>query len=133
MYSNIVFSANNTWGNYLYSFHINMKTRELSLEYRNNQGGYTTNGINIPDKKFRHIRKICAEATSFFESPKFEKDVFPLDPNTWELKMVKNTGSPSVELEFTATDDFIVPDFVVELVSLTMDLASFDNKGFKYF
>lgn len=133
MYSDIIFSANDAWGKYVYSFRINMKAHELSIEYQNNQGGYTTNGINITDKKYRQINNICAKATKFFESPQFEKDVFPLDPNTWELKMIKSDGLPSLELEYGVTDDFIVPGFVVELVSLIMDLASFDNKGFRYF
>ena len=133
MYSDITFSANDAWGKYLYFFRINMKAHELSIEYLNNQGGYTTNGINITDKKYRHIENICAKGTKFFKSPQFEKDVFPLDPNTWKLKMIKSDGSPSLELEYSVTDNFIVPDFVVELVSLIMDLASFDNKGFRYF
>ena len=133
MYSNIIFSANDVWGKYVYSFRINLKARELSLEYKNNQGGYTTNGIDITDEKIKHIENICAKATKFFESPKFEKDTLSLDPNTWELKMVKSDGSPSLELEYGVTDDFGVPDFITELVGLIMDLASFDNKGFRYF
>ena len=110
-----------------------MKAHELSLEYRNNQGGYTKNGINITDKKFRHIENICAKATKFFESPQLEQELFPLDPNKWSLKMIRSDGSAELELEYSRGDIFDVPDFVKELVCLTMELASFDNKGFKYF
>ena len=38
MYSDIIFSANDAWGKYVYSFRINMKAHELSIEYQNNQG-----------------------------------------------------------------------------------------------
>ncbi len=133
MYSDIVFSAHDAWGNYIYSFRINMKAHELSVEYKNNQGGYTSNGINITDKKFRHIKSICECATKFFKIPTLEKDVFSLDPNTWELKMTKSDGSPSEELKQGGADVFVTPDFVEELVCLVMDLAAFDNKGFRYF
>ena len=90
-------------------------------------------GINITDKTFRHIEAICAKATKFFKSPIFEKETFSSESNTWNLKMIKKEGLPSAELEYGVTDDFIAPDFVVELVYLVMDLASFDNKGFRYF
>ena len=76
MYSDIIFSANDAWGKYVYSFRINMKAHELSIEYQNNQGGYTTNGINITDKKYRQINNICAKATKFLNHRSLKKMYF---------------------------------------------------------
>lgn len=133
MYSIIVFGAYDPCGEYMYSFKVNLKAHALSLEYKNCYGGYTTNGIHLLDETMRKFENICKKSACFFANPKLEKDVFSLDPYLFELKMFKTDDPDPLKLERGMTDMFNPPEFLVELVELVMKLASFDNKGFRYF
>ena len=59
-YTMILFNAKDSWHNPIYSFKINMLTRELSVEYSNNTGGITTNGVALNERQYQHIKRLAA-------------------------------------------------------------------------
>ena len=133
-YNNIVFHVDNFLGEYLYSFKINMQTQQLSVEYKNNQGGYTSNGISLGSRQIKYITKISDRAEEYRSKLNLIKQTISFHVNSWSLQITNDDGKSMLELKnFHDGDIYFTPDFIKELVDFVMGLATFDNKNITYF
>ena len=101
-YTTVVFNAKDAWLRFVYGFKINLITEEVSIEYKNDQGGFTTRGIRLNGKQLRQIKHLMME--SRFKDVvngkwKEVKRQFALDPNMWKLEMLSDDGHPLIKID----------------------------------
>ena len=136
-YTLIVFQAQNSCLQDLYSFKINFPARELSVEYRNDAGGYTVHGMNLSGQQYHHLIKLASpHKFEQFRDQKWyagcEERWLTYDPNRWILQITSDDGLPLLELNrhYECYDD---PKAVVELVKYVMQIGTFGNYTFSLF
>lgn len=127
-YTMILFSAKDSWHNPIYSFKINMLTRELSVEYSNNTGGITTNGVALNERQYQHIKRLAAPR--IFEkfrdgSWKEHMDWFP-DPNEWEAQFISDDGTAMLTME-RHFESYPAPPALAALVEYVMHIGALGN------
>ncbi len=134
-YTTIVFNAKDAWLRFVYGFKINLITEEVSIEYKNDQGGFTTRGIQLNGKQLRQIKHLMME--SRFKDVvngkwKEVKSQFALDPNIWELEMLSDDGHPLIKID-NGFGEFEDPLPVVELVEYVLQLMTYGDLGWRAF
>ena len=133
-YTTIIFNAKDAWCRPVYSFKVNMLTRELSVEYSNNTGGFTINGVLLNERQYKNIKRLASP--DIFE--KFRDDRWKecaewmLDPNEWEARFISDDGTSMLTME-TKFDLYPVPPALVELVEYVMDIGTLGNMNRRLF
>ena len=133
-YTMILFSARDSWHKPIYSFKINMLTRELSVEYSNNTGGITTNGGALNERQYQHIKRLAAPR--IFEkfrdgAWKEHMDWFP-DPNEWEAQFISDDGTAMLTME-SHSQPYPAPPALVALVEHVMHIGALGNMNHPLF
>lgn len=133
-YTQIIFTADDAWAIYAYSFKINMICRELSIEYKDNRGNYNMKGIKLNSEQIEHINDICAEniVEKYRTENHLKEAIFPLDPNLWKLQIMSDDGNSILQLE-DRSGKFYCPDFLVELIEYVIDISAIKDRGFRLF
>ena len=133
-YTIIIFNATDAWTNPVYSFKINLVSRELSVEYTNTHGGVTTNGIALNESQYNHIKLIASP--NIFEKYRNEswkiKPEWLLDPYDWKAQFIYDDGTPMLTLA-TELQQFSAPPALVTLVNYVMKIGTLGNFGGKVF
>ena len=134
-YTTIVFNAKDAWFRFVYGFKINLTSNEVSIEYKNNQGGFTIRGIQLKENQLRQIKHLLTE--SRFKDVvngkwKDNKSLFPLDPNIWEMEILSDDGHPMIKID-NGTGEFEDPLPIVELVEYILKLMTYGDLGWRAF
>lgn len=136
-YTSIVFQAQNACLQDLYSFKINFPSRELSVEYRNDAGGYTVHGMNLNGQQYHHLLNLASpHKFERFRDQKWydgaEANWITYDPNKWTLQISSDNGLPLLELE-RSCECYDDPKVIVDLVEYVMQIGTFGNYTFSLF
>lgn len=136
-YTVIVFQAHDVSMRDLYSFKINFPSRELSVEYQNDAGGYTAHGINMNGQQYHHLLKLAApHKFECFRNRKWnegdEDRWITYTPNVWKLQISSDDGLPLFVLESNG-EPCDAPKAIVELVEYVMRIGTFGNYTFSLF
>lgn len=136
-YTLIVFHAQNSCLQDLYSFKINFLARELSVEYRNDSGGYTVHGMNLTGQQYHHLMMLASpHKFEQFRKQNWHSESkehwIAYDPNRWILQITSDDGLPLLEFErnHECYDD---PKAIVDLVEYVMQIGTFGNYTFSLF
>lgn len=100
-YTLVRFRSSDAWGRYVYSFKLNMITKELSVEYVNNTGGLTMNGVVLNERQYNHIRQLIRQPVieKFRDGSWKSCDGWMLDPNSWEATFLSDDGTSMLKLD----------------------------------
>ena len=134
-FTTIIFNARDAWSVFIYGFKINMLTAELSIEYKNVQGGFTTKGIKLNEKQFKQMKRLLSEQR-FQEVVsgkwKEERTYFALDPNMWELDLISDDGHPLISIN-NGFGEYQNPISVIELVEYVLRIMTHDDLSWRAF
>lgn len=134
-YTTVVFNARDAWSCFIYGFKLNLIAAELSIEYKNNQGGFTTKGIQLSEKHLRQAKLLLVESRfNDVVSGKWkeEKTYFALDPNMWELELLSDDGKPLQKIN-NGFGEYQNPSSVIELVDFVLQLMTHNDLGWRAF
>lgn len=133
-YITIIFNATDAWINPIYSFKINLVSRELSVEYTNTNGGVTTNGIVLNESQYQHIKLIASPKIfeKYRDGSWKVKTEWMLDPFDWKAQFVCDEGNPMLTLA-TELESYPAPPALVTLVNYVMKIGTLGNFGGKLF
>ena len=126
-YITIFFEANDAWGFDLCSFKVNLIANELSISYRNNKGGYTTNGINLDSEQIKRIKKLAPPSIlESFRDNKWKENrdpEFVLDGYSWKVELISNDGHPALKMQDTI-GNYSPPLEIVQLVNYVLTIPT---------
>lgn len=133
-YTTIIFNARDAWDRPVYAFKVNMLTRELSVEYSNNTGGITTNGVALNERQYSHIKRLAAPAIfeKFRDDSWKEHMAWMLDPNDWKAQFISDDGTPMLTME-TNLNPYPAPPALVALVEYVMHIGTLGNMSWRMF
>lgn len=126
-YTTIVFNASDAWGTDICSFKVNLIAEELSITYRNNNGGYTTNGIKLASKELKHIKQATSQKIfEKFRDGKWKEEmdaVWMVDGIEWEAQFVSDDGLPMLEFK-NEMQSYLPPPILRELVNYVLRIGA---------
>jgi hypothetical protein len=136
-YTVIVFQARNVSLQDLYSFKINFPSRELSVEYRNDSGGYTIHGMNLNGQQYHHLLKLASpQKLEYFRGRKWTEEAeqkwITYEPNVWKMEISSDDGLALLVLEH-GYEPCEAPKVIVDLVEYVMQIGTFGNYTFGLF
>lgn len=133
-YTTILFCARDMWNRPAYSFKINMLTHELSVEYSNNTGGITINGIVLNEQQYQHIKRLANPVIfeKFRDGGWKKQSEWMLDPNIWEAQFISDDRTPMLSME-TGFDSYPAPPALKALVEYVMHIGTLGNMGCRLF
>ncbi len=125
MYTRIVFNYDK-WDKEYLGFDIYMLSEELSVEYTNNAGGFTQNGVRLTTPQYKKIKRlsdpILFEPLRDYNGPVM--DLFT--PSTWKVQFLSNDGKTMLILH----DHNVpcgMPQVLRELVSYVVSIGTLGN------
>ena len=128
-YGQFVVSVKDGCGNDLYYFNVNMITETISVEYKNYQGGYTTNSIKMNYEDFQHI-KYMLKYKHMIKCSENCNHSFSTPPNRYKFDIIESDGDLYLGCGGSIHG---VSEFVEEMIYWVMERATFDNKEFQFF
>ena len=133
-YTIITFNARDAWHRDIYSFRVNMVTHELSVEYSNNTGGRTMNGVVLNEKQYNHIKRLTSPLMfEKYRDGAWKKNTeWLLDPNDWNVRFISDDGTPMLTME-SNLESYSAPPALVALVEYIMHIGAFENMGHRLF
>ena len=128
-YTTIIYSCEDAWNNPCFSFKINFLTHELSVEYKNNKGGVTLNGITLDEKQYNHLKQLSLP--HIFE--KFRDDKWKekpewmvLDGAIWEAKFLCDDGRPMLIMQ-SNLEPYPQPPILKSLIDYVLKIGTLGN------
>jgi len=143
-YTLILFKAWDDLGDYEYSFKLNLAARELSVEYKNNQGGFTTNGICLGEEAYRRFCRLLEvnDYEKYRDASLLQKAPAPslhmvMDgggpgrppwSEPWHALFYRADGLPPLELE----SEYPPPGCIRHLANYAMNIGRPAGAGWRF-
>ena len=130
----IIFNEYDCIGSLELGFKIDLFMKELAVQYKNNQGGYTSNGIKLNDKQLNAVClfSIPGKFIKYRDKEKLidRKELYIIDDTGWwNFEMRFDDGTLPLMIECGAVDNrFEKPSELNELIKYVLQIGAFNNR-----